>query len=150
MLFKVPSLKGTGQDNLGKYASAIYLQVSTITFQGIGCGWAGVIWLYNIVTYIPLDFIKFLTRYALSGRAWDQFGLAVTLILHYYISVAAWVVAVTLEAVVLDHIIKRWDDALNAYTVIVSQVNDGRLRIVESPSPSLRTCARLAQLHVTL
>ncbi|RZC87471.1 hypothetical protein C5167_036011 [Papaver somniferum] len=117
MLFKVPSLKGTGQDNLGKQASAIYLQVSTISqalifvtrsrswsfverpgillvaaffvaqlaatfiavyagwsftaIQGIGWGWAGVIWLYNLVTYIPLDMIKFLTRYALSGRAWD-------------------------------------------------------------------------------
>ncbi|KAI3858962.1 hypothetical protein MKW98_028695 [Papaver atlanticum] len=117
MLFKVPSLKGTSQDNLEKQASAIYLQVSTISqalifvtrsrswsfverpgillvaaffvaqlaatfiavyagwsftaIQGIGWGWAGVIWLYNIVTYIPLDMIKFLTRYALSGRAWD-------------------------------------------------------------------------------
>ncbi|KAI3923369.1 hypothetical protein MKW98_026962, partial [Papaver atlanticum] len=117
----VPSLKGTSQDNLGKHASAIYLQVSTIiqalifvtrsrswsfieclgiflvaaffgaqlvatliavyadwsfaVFQGIGWGWVGVVWLYNIVTYIPIDFIKFLNRYTLSGRAWDRLGL---------------------------------------------------------------------------
>ncbi|KAI3977985.1 hypothetical protein MKX01_032362 [Papaver californicum] len=116
-LFKVSSLEGTGQENFGKLASAIYLQVSTISqalifvtrsrswsfserpgillvaaffgaqliatliavyanwsfaaIQGIGWGWAGVIWLYNIVTYIPLDIIKFLTCYALRGRAWD-------------------------------------------------------------------------------
>lgn len=30
-----------------------------------------MIWLYNVIFYIPLDFIKFIIRYALSGRAWD-------------------------------------------------------------------------------
>ncbi|XP_065858863.1 ATPase 11, plasma membrane-type-like isoform X2 [Euphorbia lathyris] len=100
----------------GKLASAIYLQVSTISqalifvtrsrswsfterpgfllvvafiiaqlvatvisataswgFAGItkiGWKWTGVIWLYNIVTYMLLDPIKFGVRYALSGRAW--------------------------------------------------------------------------------
>ncbi|XVF10889.1 hypothetical protein REPUB_Repub07fG0222300 [Reevesia pubescens] len=39
--------------------------------EAIGWGWAGVIWLYNIVTYALLDPIKFAVRYALSGRAWD-------------------------------------------------------------------------------
>lgn len=38
----------------------------------IGWGWTAVIWLYNILTYILLDPIKFAVRYALSGRAWDH------------------------------------------------------------------------------
>ncbi|KAJ8447273.1 hypothetical protein Cgig2_013050 [Carnegiea gigantea] len=37
----------------------------------IGWGWTGVIWLYNILTYIFLDPIKFFVRYLLSGRAWQ-------------------------------------------------------------------------------
>lgn len=36
----------------------------------IGWRWTGVIWLYNIITYILLDPIKFAVRYALSGKAW--------------------------------------------------------------------------------
>ncbi|XP_050271467.1 plasma membrane ATPase 3-like isoform X2 [Quercus robur] len=50
---------------------AVYANWKFAAVQGIGWGWAGVIWLYNIIFYIPLDFIKFFTRYALSGRAWD-------------------------------------------------------------------------------
>ncbi|KAK4427239.1 Plasma membrane ATPase 3 [Sesamum alatum] len=116
-VFGVSTLEKTAHDDFRKLASAIYLQVSTISqalifvtrsrswsyverpglllvaafviaqlvatliavyanwsfaaIEGIGWGWAGVIWLYNIIFYIPLDIIKFLTRYALSGRAWD-------------------------------------------------------------------------------
>ncbi|KAI6682962.1 hypothetical protein NL676_028875 [Syzygium grande] len=116
-VFGVPTLEKTAHDDIRKLASAIYLQVSTISqalifvtrsrswsyverpglllvvafviaqliatviavyanwgfaaIEGIGWGWAGVIWLYNIICYIPLDIIKFFTRYALSGRAWD-------------------------------------------------------------------------------
>ncbi|XP_022868084.1 plasma membrane ATPase 1-like [Olea europaea var. sylvestris] len=116
-VFGVSTLEKTAHDDFRKLASAIYLQVSTISqalifvtrsrswsfverpglllvaafviaqlvatliavyanwsfaaIEGIGWGWAGVIWLYNIIFYIPLDFIKFFTRYALSGRAWD-------------------------------------------------------------------------------
>ncbi|CAA6659639.1 unnamed protein product [Spirodela intermedia] len=40
--------------------------------HGIGWGWAGVIWLYSFTTYLPLDIIKFVIRYALSGKAWDN------------------------------------------------------------------------------
>ncbi|KAI7753128.1 hypothetical protein M8C21_023405, partial [Ambrosia artemisiifolia] len=115
--FGVPTLEKTAHDDFRKLASAIYLQVSTISqalifvtrsrswsfverpgwllviafaiaqlvatliavyanwsfaaVEGIGWGWAGVIWLYNIVFYFPLDIIKFFIRYALSGRAWD-------------------------------------------------------------------------------
>uniref|UniRef100_A0A453JAY0 Uncharacterized protein n=1 Tax=Aegilops tauschii subsp. strangulata TaxID=200361 RepID=A0A453JAY0_AEGTS len=39
--------------------------------RGIGWGWTGVIWLYNIVIYMLLDPIKFAVRYGLSGRAWN-------------------------------------------------------------------------------
>ncbi|XP_015942196.1 ATPase 11, plasma membrane-type isoform X1 [Arachis duranensis] len=116
-VFGVSTLEKSAHDDFRKLASAIYLQVSTISqalifvtrsrgwsyverpglllvvafvvaqliatliavyanwsfaaIEGIGWGWAGVIWLYNIIFYIPLDIIKFLIRYALSGRAWD-------------------------------------------------------------------------------
>ncbi|CAH1412203.1 unnamed protein product [Lactuca virosa] len=36
----------------------------------IGWGWTGVIWLFNILTYMLLDPIKFAVQYGLSGRAW--------------------------------------------------------------------------------
>ncbi|KAK9901799.1 hypothetical protein M0R45_001961 [Rubus argutus] len=98
-LFGVSTLEKTANDDFRKLASAIYLQVSIISqalifvtrsrtqliatliavyanwsfaaIEGIGWGWAGVIWLYNIIFYIPLDIIKFMIRYALSGKAWD-------------------------------------------------------------------------------
>lgn len=41
------------------------------SIRGIGWGWTGVIWLYNIVIYMLLDPIKFAVRYGLSGRAWN-------------------------------------------------------------------------------
>lgn len=50
---------------------AVYASWSFAFIEGIGWGWAGVIWLYNLIFYFPLDIIKFLIRYALSGRAWD-------------------------------------------------------------------------------
>ncbi|TVU48761.1 hypothetical protein EJB05_00033 [Eragrostis curvula] len=116
-IFHVESLEKTAQDDFQKLASAVYLQVSTISqalifvtrsrswsfverpgfllvfaflvaqliatliavyadwaftsIKGIGWGWAGIVWLYNIIFYFPLDIIKFLIRYALSGKAWD-------------------------------------------------------------------------------
>ncbi|XP_010256122.1 PREDICTED: ATPase 11, plasma membrane-type isoform X1 [Nelumbo nucifera] len=115
--FGVSTLQKEAHDDFRKLASAIYLQVSTISqalifvtrsrswsfverpglllvvafvvaqliatliavyanwgfaaIEGIGWGWAGIVWLYNIIVYIPLDVIKFIIRYALSGRAWD-------------------------------------------------------------------------------
>lgn len=50
---------------------AVYCNWNFAAIEGIGWGWAGVIWLYNIVCYIPLDFLKFFVRYILSGKAWD-------------------------------------------------------------------------------
>ena len=60
----------------------IWLQVATLIavlanfgfahIRGIGWGWAGVIWLYSVVTFVPLDVFKFGIRYVLSGRAWNN------------------------------------------------------------------------------
>ncbi|KAI3984484.1 hypothetical protein MKX01_033977 [Papaver californicum] len=50
---------------------AVYANISFASIHGIGWGWAGVIWLYSFVFYIPLDIIKFVVRYALSGAAWN-------------------------------------------------------------------------------
>ncbi|KAF8036758.1 hypothetical protein BT93_C2463 [Corymbia citriodora subsp. variegata] len=51
---------------------AVYASWGFARVQGIGWGWAGVIWIFSIVTYFPLDVIKFLIRFALSGKAWDN------------------------------------------------------------------------------
>ncbi|KAF2322689.1 hypothetical protein GH714_028621 [Hevea brasiliensis] len=50
------------------------LLVSAFVIAQLGCGWgwAGVIWLYSLVTYVPLDLLKFAIRYILSGKAWDN------------------------------------------------------------------------------
>ncbi|KAL2633531.1 hypothetical protein R1flu_005010 [Riccia fluitans] len=50
---------------------AVYANWGFAHIRGIGWGWAGVIWLYSLVTYVPLDPIKFAVRYILSGKAWD-------------------------------------------------------------------------------
>lgn len=47
----------------------------------IGWGWTGVIWLFNILTYMLLDPIKFAVQYGLSGRAW---GLVVEKRVSFY------------------------------------------------------------------
>ncbi|KAM0952121.1 putative P-type H(+)-exporting transporter [Dioscorea sansibarensis] len=53
-------------------AIAVYANWGFTAIKGIGWGWAGVIWLYNIIFYFPLDIIKFMIRYASSGRHWDH------------------------------------------------------------------------------
>eukprot|EP00268_Persea_americana_P001695 TRINITY_DN1050_c0_g1_i1.p1 TRINITY_DN1050_c0_g1~~TRINITY_DN1050_c0_g1_i1.p1 ORF type:complete len:954 (+),score=233.48 TRINITY_DN1050_c0_g1_i1:160-3021(+) len=50
---------------------AVYANWGFARIKGVGWGWAGVIWLYSVVFYVPLDFIKFAVRYILSGKAWD-------------------------------------------------------------------------------
>ncbi|KAL0891280.1 hypothetical protein Bca101_015263 [Brassica carinata] len=49
---------------------AVYANWEFAEVKGIGWGWAGVIWIYSIVTYFPLDILKFAIRYTLSGKAW--------------------------------------------------------------------------------
>ncbi|CAN1814449.1 ATPase 9, plasma membrane-type [Linum perenne] len=51
---------------------AVYADWPFARVKGIGWGWAGVIWVYSVVFYIPLDILKFIIRYALSGKAWDN------------------------------------------------------------------------------
>ncbi|KAG2699894.1 hypothetical protein I3843_07G208800 [Carya illinoinensis] len=51
---------------------AVYANWGFARIKGAGWGWAGVIWLYSLVTYFPLDFLKFAIRYILSGKAWDN------------------------------------------------------------------------------
>ncbi|KAL6843241.1 hypothetical protein ACP4OV_026954 [Aristida adscensionis] len=50
---------------------AVYADLEFARIRGIGWGWAGVIWLYSLATFVPLDAFKLGIRYALSGRAWD-------------------------------------------------------------------------------
>nr|AKI29085.1 plasma membrane ATPase [Pyrus betulifolia] len=51
---------------------AVYANWGFARIQGAGWGWAGVIWLYSIVTYVPLDLLKFAIRYIQSGKAWNN------------------------------------------------------------------------------
>lgn len=51
---------------------AVYADWSFAKIKGMGWGWAGVIWLYSIVFYVPLDILKFTIRYVLSGKAWNN------------------------------------------------------------------------------
>lgn len=50
----------------------MYASMDFAKTQCIGWGWAGVIWLYSLVTFVPLDLFKFAIRYVLSGRAWSN------------------------------------------------------------------------------
>ncbi|KAM3231012.1 hypothetical protein ACQJBY_061272 [Aegilops geniculata] len=49
---------------------AVYATVGFAAIGGVGWRWAGVVWLYSFVSYLPLDPIKVAVRYALSGEAW--------------------------------------------------------------------------------
>jgi len=49
---------------------AVYAEWGFADINGIGWGWAGVIWLYDLIWYLPLDLIKFAVRYSLSGNMW--------------------------------------------------------------------------------
>ncbi|KAH6819288.1 H[+]-ATPase 2 [Perilla frutescens var. hirtella] len=51
---------------------AVYADWSFAKVKGCGWGWAGVIWIYSVVFYVPLDFMKFAIRYLLSGKAWQN------------------------------------------------------------------------------
>ncbi|XP_024989535.1 ATPase 8, plasma membrane-type-like [Cynara cardunculus var. scolymus] len=43
----------------------VYASWGFASFEGIGWGWAGAIWVFSIVTYFPLDVLKFTIRLAL-------------------------------------------------------------------------------------
>ncbi|KAL3688996.1 hypothetical protein R1sor_015305 [Riccia sorocarpa] len=49
---------------------AVYANWTFARINGCGWGWAGITWLYNIIWYLPLDAIKIVCRYLLTGDAW--------------------------------------------------------------------------------
>ncbi|KAJ3698968.1 hypothetical protein LUZ61_002673 [Rhynchospora tenuis] len=49
---------------------AVYLHWPFARMKGCGWGWAIIIWVYSLITYLPLDVLKFSIRYILSGKAW--------------------------------------------------------------------------------
>ncbi|KAL2614112.1 hypothetical protein R1flu_025804 [Riccia fluitans] len=49
---------------------AVYANWDFAKIAGCGWGWAGITWLYNIIWYLPLDAIKIVCRYLLTGDAW--------------------------------------------------------------------------------
>ncbi|RCV46235.1 hypothetical protein SETIT_9G516100v2 [Setaria italica] len=49
----------------------VYATIGFASISAIGWRWAGVIWLYSLVFYVPLDLIKIAVRYILSGKAWN-------------------------------------------------------------------------------
>ncbi|KAL1809747.1 hypothetical protein DCAR_0729388 [Daucus carota subsp. sativus] len=51
---------------------AVYANWDFANIKGIGWGWAGIIWLYSIIFYIPLDLLKFLIAYTISGKGWNN------------------------------------------------------------------------------
>lgn len=66
---------------------AVYANWGFARIKGIGWGWAGVVWLYSIVFYFPLDLFKFFIRFVLSGRAWDN--LLENKVLHCFLSISS-------------------------------------------------------------
>ncbi|GKU87492.1 hypothetical protein SLEP1_g1886 [Rubroshorea leprosula] len=50
---------------------AVYANWDFAKMKGIGWRWAGVIWLYSVVTYIPLDILKFAIQYLLGSNVRD-------------------------------------------------------------------------------
>ncbi|XP_066388622.1 ATPase 10, plasma membrane-type-like isoform X2 [Miscanthus floridulus] len=50
---------------------AVYATISFASISAIGWRWAGAIWLYSLVFYVPLDLIKIAVRYILSGKEWN-------------------------------------------------------------------------------
>ncbi|OAO97880.1 hypothetical protein AXX17_AT4G13200 [Arabidopsis thaliana] len=63
---------------------AVYASWETARIEGIGWSWAGVIWLYNIIFFFPLDIMKFGIRYILTGKAQSLFDNMVHLVLNSY------------------------------------------------------------------
>ncbi|PKI59302.1 hypothetical protein CRG98_020294 [Punica granatum] len=70
LIFVTRSRRRSYVERPGLLLVAAFLAAQLI--QGMGWGWAEVIWLYSIITYIPLDFLKFFISYALNGWAWNN------------------------------------------------------------------------------
>ncbi|KAJ4792562.1 Plasma membrane ATPase [Rhynchospora pubera] len=73
--FEMPGLLLIGAFILAQLAAtviAVYADVSFARIKGCGWGWAIIIWVYSLITYLPLDVLKFSIRYILSGKAWSN------------------------------------------------------------------------------
>jgi hypothetical protein len=46
---------------------AVYANWDFCRIQGIGWAWGGAIWMFSMITYIPLDVLKFMIRAALRA-----------------------------------------------------------------------------------
>ncbi|VAI83458.1 unnamed protein product [Triticum turgidum subsp. durum] len=53
-------------------AIAVYANWDFCDMEGIGWAWGGAIWVFTLVTYIPLDVLKFIIRYSISGKGWNN------------------------------------------------------------------------------
>ncbi|KAL5225954.1 hypothetical protein ABZP36_012593 [Zizania latifolia] len=53
-------------------AIAVYAQWDFCRIQGIGWHWGGAVWVFSVVTYLPLDVLKFIIRYSLGGKGLDK------------------------------------------------------------------------------
>ncbi|KAH7443301.1 hypothetical protein KP509_02G029000 [Ceratopteris richardii] len=49
---------------------AVYARWGFANIKGIGWKWAGIIWLFSLLVYIPLDILKFSIVYFLRGNPW--------------------------------------------------------------------------------
>ncbi|RCV20377.1 hypothetical protein SETIT_4G051400v2 [Setaria italica] len=66
-------------------AIAVYADWEFCRIQGIGWAWGGAIWVFSVVTYIPLDVLKFMIRSALRGQACSKEQNKASLaVLHCY------------------------------------------------------------------
>ncbi|XLS71495.1 hypothetical protein HN51_028360, partial [Arachis hypogaea] len=74
LIFVTRSCSWSYIERLGLFllGSSMIAQLSFARIKGIEWDWAGVIWLYSLVTYVPLDLLKFAIHYTLSGNAWDN------------------------------------------------------------------------------
>ena len=53
-------------------AIAVYADWDFCDMEGIGWAWGGAIWAFTLVTYVPLDVLKFIIRYSISGKGWNN------------------------------------------------------------------------------
>ncbi|CDH59665.1 plasma membrane h-transporting atpase [Lichtheimia corymbifera JMRC:FSU:9682] len=47
---------------------AVYADWGFTAMRGIGWNWAGIVWIWNIVWFIPMDFCKFFMQYLFTPR----------------------------------------------------------------------------------
>eukprot|EP00850_Spirogloea_muscicola_P002181 SM000008S22270 [mRNA] locus=s8:700002:707007:- [translate_table: standard] len=63
---------------------SVYARWGFVPIRGIGWGWAGVIWLYDLIFYFPMDFIKLGVQYAMDGQMWHLMTQSKTMFTHHH------------------------------------------------------------------